>query len=127
MKNAADRLLLHLLHHTPIHPLALNRLDDATRHAIQNLLPLLGIAGIGKQRRNQRRPRRRQRSPRRPDVQRRDVAVTHVFLVDRVEGYLLQGEGDFDEAFVGHVLVGLMIKRNSLLQLLNSCSRNCST
>ena len=30
--------------------------------------------------------------------------MAHVLLVDRVEGNLLQGEGDFDEAFVvgGH-------------------------
>ena len=44
----------------------------------------------------ERRPRRSQRSPRRPDVQRRDVAVPHVFLVNRVERDLLQGAGDFD-------------------------------
>ena len=109
MENATDRLLLHLLDHTPTHPLALNLLDDAPGHALQNLLPLLGIAGIGKQRRNQRRPRRGQRSPRRPDVECGDMPVPHVFLVDRVEGDLFQGEGDFDKAFVGHNYQGMAI------------------
>ena len=100
--NAADRLLLHLLDHAAVDALALRRLDHAPGQPLQHLLPLLGIAGIGKQHRNQRRPRCRKGPPRRPDIQGRDMPVPHILLVDRVEGRLLEGESDFDETG-GHI------------------------
>ena len=49
-----------------------------------------------------RRPARRQWPPHRPDVQRRDVPVSHVLFVDGVEGDLFQRERGFDEALVSH-------------------------
>ena len=52
---------------------------------------------------NQSRPTRRQRPPRRPDVERRDMPVPDVLLMDRVQGSLLERERDFDEAGpIGH-------------------------
>ena len=103
MENTPNRLLLHPLNHAPPHPLALNRLNHAPGQPLQHLLPLLVIAGIGQQRRNQHRPRRRKGPPRRPNMQRRDMPMPHILLMDRVEGRLLEGKGDFDETGGGHV------------------------
>ena len=77
-----------------LHPLAAGarRFDHPPRHPLQQLAARVPVARIRQQRRQQRRPTRRQRPPRRPDVQRRDVPVPHVLLVDGVEGDLLQRE-----------------------------------
>ena len=87
-----------------LHPLAAGarRFDHPPRHPLQQLPTRVPAARIRQQRRQQRRPTRRQRPPRRPDVQRRDVPVPDVLLVDGVEGDLLQRESCLDEAFVSH-------------------------
>ena len=39
--------------------------------------------------------------------------MPHVLVVGRVEEHLLHGEGDCDEVFGGHVLVGSLIVREN--------------
>ena len=91
VQDAADRLLLHLLHRSPVHPPPLDLLHHPPRHSLQDRLALLSVARVRQQRRNQRSPRSRQRPARRPDVKGGDVAVADVLLVDGVEGGLFEG------------------------------------
>ena len=107
MENPADGLLLHLLRSPPADLLPLDLLDDVTGHPFQDLLALFRVTRVEQQRRNERRPARRQRPPGRPDMQRRDVPVPNVLLVDRVERDLLDRKRDLDQAGVvkGHDVV----------------------
>ena len=100
VKDPARSLLLHLLHHATIHPLALHLLDHPTRHTLHNRPSVFSITKIYKQRRNQRRPARRQRPPRRPDVQCRDMPMSHVLLVNRIERHLLERKRHLDQPFL---------------------------
>ncbi len=63
---------------------------------IEQFLPLLGIARIGQQRAEQRSPAGRQRTPRRPDMQRGDVPMPHIFLMHAGQRRLLQRKSDFN-------------------------------
>ena len=80
--------------------LLLNLGDDLAADLLQQFLAGLRRPRIGQQRGDQRRPARCQRPPRGPDVQRRDVPMPDILLVDRVERRLLEWEGDFDQAGV---------------------------
>ena len=106
MQDAPLRPLLDRLDRLAADLLLLDLGDDLPADLLQQFLPLLRRARIGQQRGDQRRPARRQRPPRRPDVQRRDVPVADVLLVDRVERRLLEREGDFDEA--GFIIHGIL-------------------
>ena len=86
-------------------PLLLDDRDDLAADLLAQLLAFLGRAGIGQQRRDQRRPARRQRSSCRPDVQRRDMPMPHILLVHGIDGSLLERKGPFDEAWTVSVHV----------------------
>ena len=58
------------------------------------------VGRVGPQRRTDHRPTGRQRPPRPPDVQRRNMPMPDILLMHRIERCLLQGKGNFDEAFV---------------------------
>ena len=73
VEDAALGDFLYFLYHAPVKPLALDLLDDAPGHALQQRLALVGVAWVRQQRGDERSSRGRQRPPRRPDVQRGDV------------------------------------------------------
>ena len=97
VQNSAASLLLHSF------AARARNLDDLSCNSPEHRAPVLHGTRIRQQRRKQGRPTCRQRSPRRPDVQRRDVPVPYVFLVDGVEGHLLEREGGLDQPSVAHV------------------------
>ena len=107
MKDAALGLLLDALDRLPVgHLLAFDLLDDLAADLLAQLAPLLRVARVGQQRGDQRRPASRQRPPRRPDVQRRDVPMPDILLVDGVQRRLLEREGVFDQSGeVVHALI----------------------
>lgn len=71
-------------------------------HPSEQFVAFLLVLRIAEQRRQQRRAAGRQRAAGRPDMQGGDMPVPDVLLVDGVQGDLLQWEGGFDEAAVGH-------------------------
>ena len=58
---------------------------DATSESLQDLFALFGIAGVRQQSSDECGPARCQRTARRPDVQRGDVPMPDVLLVDGVQ------------------------------------------
>ena len=114
VQNPALRLAPPPRHRPAADPFVIDRLDDIARHPPVDRLPLPRAPGVGQQRPDQGRPARRQRPPRRPDVERRDVPVADVLLVDRVERHLFQGERDLNGALGGHISVDLLCGRESL-------------
>ena len=104
MKDPADRLLDDLFLALGARPLLLlDLLDDFAADALAQFASRFRRARVGQERRNQGGTARRQRPPRRPDVQRRDVPVTHILLVHRVKRCLLQRKRDFNQTTVGHL------------------------
>ncbi len=96
VQDPAARLLLHP-------PAARVRYVDQTpRHPLQQGPSRPPVVRVAQQRRQQHGPARRQRPARRPDVQRRNVPVADVLLVDGVDGRLPQREDGLDEPGVGH-------------------------
>ena len=76
-------------------------LDDLLNMAAESFeqrITLLFVARIRQQGGDERCATGRQRSPRGPDVQRRDVPVSHVLLVNGIERGLFEWEGDFNES-----------------------------
>jgi hypothetical protein len=106
VKDAAFGFLLHAINDLPVgHLLALDALDDLAANLLAQLAAFLRRPRIRQQRRNQRCPRSSEWPPRRPDVQRRDVPVADVLLVDGIQRRLLERERVFDESGkVGHVI-----------------------
>ena len=106
VQDAALGLLLDPLDRLPIgHLFLLDLLHDLAADLLAELLPLFGRAWVRQQRGDQRRPAGRQRPPGRPDVQRRDMPMSHVLLMHAVQRRLLERKGNFDEAgSIGHNL-----------------------
>ena len=80
----------------PVAALGLLR-DDIAANAPDQFVASTPIARIVQQRRQQDRPTRRKRSPGRPDVQRRDMPVPDVLLVDGIERRLLERKRGLDQ------------------------------
>ena len=92
--------LFRLLDDSAVQAFAFRFFDNRASHAFQDGFAFVGVAGVGQECGDQRGAGGCQWSARRPDVERGDVPVPHVLLVDGVERDLLEREGDFYEAFV---------------------------
>ena len=105
VENTAYRFLYLLLFNATARQLLfLYDLYYRATKLLQQLFPLLCIARVGQKCSNERSATRRQWPPGRPDVQGRDVPVTDVLLMDRVQRGLLEWECDFDQTIVHRVM-----------------------
>src|SRR5690606_13462334 len=83
------------------HLLLLGGLLQHTAQAPEQLVALFLVTWVGQQRGDQRCAAGGERSARGPDVRCGDVAMTHILLVHRVDGGLLEREGALAQALVG--------------------------
>ena len=72
--------------------------NQMSGHASAQPPSALGVAGVGEERGQQHRAARGERPPRGPDVERGDVAVPDILLVDGVKRDLAEGQGGLGEA-----------------------------
>jgi hypothetical protein len=85
MKNSAGRFFGFVFDGAAVrHFLFDNFFRDFPADFFTKFLPLLKRTGVGQKRRNNRSPARRQRSPGRPNMERRNMSVPHIFFVDGI-------------------------------------------